>query len=103
MRKKINIFYTTCGNIIDSKKLARTLLSGNKAFCINILKNVESLYLDKGRIKSSSETILIIKTTMNKSHIENFIKNQHPYEIPFITQIVIKDVNDEYLNWASKN
>jgi len=103
MRKKINIFYTTCGKITDSKKLAKILLSENKAVCINILKNVESLYLEEGKIKSSVENILIIKTKLSRLQIENFLKDQHPYEIPFITQIVIKDVNNEYLNWAAKN
>ena len=103
MNSNINIFYTTCSNIAESRKLANHLLSYNKVVCVNIIKNVESLYKDNGEIKKSRELILIVKAMLNKNQIENLIKSIHPYETPFIIKFETKKVNDEYLKWAKIN
>ncbi len=103
MNSNINIFYTTCNSIIESRKLANHLLSYNKVLCVNIIKNVESFYKDNGEIKKSGESILIVKAMLNKNKIENLIKKIHPYEIPFIIKFETKKVNVEYLKWAKKN
>ena len=100
---RINIFYTTCANIKESKKVAKLLLSNKKIICINIIKNVESFYKDDGNLKKSEESILIIKTLLNKNKIEDLLKRIHPYDIPFITQLKNESVNIEYLKWVGKN
>ncbi len=87
----------------ESRKLARSLLNIKDIVCVNIIKNVESFYKDNGRTKKSFESILIIKSLLNKKEVEDLIKNVHPYEIPFITQIQTERVNVEYIKWAKKN
>ncbi len=100
---KVNIFYTTCANARESKKMAKSLLSNKKVICINIIKNVDSFYNDQDDFKKSVESILIIKTLLNKNKIEDLIKSIHPYDIPFITQLKNESVNIEYLKWVRKN
>ena len=103
MNLRINIFYTTCGSLTQSKKLAKAILSDKMVVCVNVVKNVESYYKDNGSLKRSNESILLIKTFHTKKKIENLIKKNHPYEVPFLVQLETKKVNSEYISWALKN
>ena len=103
MNLSINIFYTTCGSAKQSKKLAKAMLSDKMIVCVNVVKNVESYYRDKGSLKKSDESILLIKTFHTKKEIEILIKKKHPYEVPFLVQLETKKVNSEYISWALKN
>ena len=103
MNLSINIFYTTCGSARQSKKLAKAMLSDKLIVCVNIVKNVESYYRDSGFLKKSNESILLIKTFYTKKKIEDLIKKNHPYDIPFLVQLETKKVNSEYILWARKN
>ncbi len=102
MTKKINIFYTTCGNLTDSRKLASKLVSNKKIICVNIIKNVESYYKDFEKVKSESENVMVIKSFFTSKELEKVLLEYHPYTTPFVTQLENKEVNKEYLNWAKK-
>ena len=100
MNLSINIFYTTCGSAKQSKKLVKALLRDKMIVCVNVVKNVESYYRDSGSLKKTNELILIIKTFLSKNKVENLIKNNHPYDTPFVIQLETKKVNRKYLSWA---
>ena len=100
MNKKISIFYTICGPRKDAKSLAKKLIETNKAVCVNLIKNVESFYMENKKIKKADELVLIIKTLNSKKEIFTFIKKNHSYKIPFITKMKNEDVNIDYLMWA---
>ena len=103
MSPSINIFYTTCGSAKQSRQLAKAVLNDKMVVCVNLIKNIESFYKDSGSIKKSNESILIIKTFLSKNKVENLIKKNHPYDIPFLVQLETKKVNSEYILWARKN
>ena len=101
MNKKISMFYTICGSKKSAEMLAIKLIKSDKAICINIIKNVESFYMERKKVKKARELILLIKTMNSKKDISEFIKKNHSYKIPFITKINNKGVNRDYLNWAN--
>ena len=103
MSSSINVFYTTCGPAKQSDQLAKAVLNDKMVVCVNLIKNVESYYKDCGSIKKSNESILIIKTFLSKSEVEDLIKKNHPYDIPFVIQLETKKVNSAYFSWALKN
>ena len=103
MNLNVNIFYTTCGSGKQSQKLAKAMLSDKMIVCINVVENVESYYRDNGYLKKSKESILLIKTFHTKKKMEDLIKKNHPYDIPFLVQLETKKVNSEYILWARKN
>ena len=76
MNLSINIFYTTCGSANQSKKLAKAMLSDKMIVCVNVVKNVESYYRDNGCLKTSNESILLIKTFHTKKKNRKFNKKK---------------------------
>ena len=57
------------------------------------MDEVESFYKEDGLIKTTNESIMIIKTFLSKSKLEKLLMKHHPYDIPFIAKILIDDVN----------
>lgn len=100
MSEKIKIYYTVCANFSDAKKLATSILKKKKAICINIFKEVTSLYLEKNKLKNSKEVAMMIKSFLSKKKIYSFINQNHPYKIPFIVEINTQNNNRKYTNWA---
>lgn len=84
--------------------IAKELITKKFAACINIIKLENSIYLWKGKIETKGEYLLLIKTTENNySIIEKSIKQNHPYEVPEILCIEIKEGHQNYLKWINSS
>ena len=99
MKKKLKIFYTTCANIQDAKKIANFLLKDNDALCVNLIKNIDSFYLENNKIQNEKEVAILIKTCDTKNQIEKKIKKIHKYDVPLIIEIKTGFPNADYLKW----
>lgn len=83
-----------------ANKISKILVENRVASCVNKVSNVESIYWWEGKIESSNEIILLIKTTDNKySDLEELIKKNHPYDVPEIICFEIKKGLNTYLSW----
>jgi periplasmic divalent cation tolerance protein len=102
MKKKFRIFYSTCANIKDGKMIAKFLLKNNMALCVNLIKNIDSFYLEKNKIQSETEVAILIKTCCTKNQIEKFIKKIHKYDVPLIVELKTGLPNKDYLDWFFK-
>ena len=92
---------STVPNEDTAYNLSKILLENKVAACVNIIKDVNSLYWWKETIENSSEIILLIKTTDEKyQEVEDLIKKNHPYEIPEILAFDIKKGFSKYLKWV---
>ena len=99
----MKMYYTTTSDLDNAKRISKIFLNDKKAVCINLIKNVNSFYLDDNSINFSNEIIMIIKTKLKKSEIEKYIKKIHNYEIPLIVEIKLGSPNLDYANWFAKN
>ncbi|MDH5174080.1 MAG: divalent-cation tolerance protein CutA [Elusimicrobiota bacterium] len=99
--KEIVIFITS-GSEAEAKSLAQVLIEEKLAACVNILSGVESLYWWKGKIESSKEWMLVVKTRgeMAKKVIKR-VKEVHSYEVPEVIALPIVQGNKDYLQWIS--
>ena len=99
----MKIYYTTTSDLKNAKTISKKFLNDKKAVCINLIKNVNSFYLNDGSINFANEIIIIIKTNLKKREIEGYIKKIHNYEIPLIVEIKSGLPNYSYANWFAKN
>ena len=81
------------------QKIANKLVRSRLAACVNMTK-ISSVYSWQGKIENSDEFLAIFKTTQkNKTTLKTQIKQTHPYKVPEIAELTIKDLNKAYLQW----
>jgi periplasmic divalent cation tolerance protein len=84
----------------SAKALARALVEGRLAACVNIGAAVESIYHWQGQIETEIEVPVAIKTRqVLYSKVEAAIRKIHPYELPEIVAVPITDAFAAYLDW----
>jgi periplasmic divalent cation tolerance protein len=98
------VVLTTCGNDEDARALARTLVDGRLAACVNTLSNVTSTYRWKGEVQLDRETLLIIKTTASRlDAVEKTIRAQSKYELPELIALPVHAGGADYLAWIRES
>jgi periplasmic divalent cation tolerance protein len=98
---KIKLVYVTFPNLQIAQEIAQKLLIGKLIACANIEK-IESIYEWENEIQNDVEYKAIFKTSKSKlKHIKRFIKENHPYQTPFIAQWTV-NVNKSYGEWIKK-
>jgi periplasmic divalent cation tolerance protein len=96
------IVFTTAGSEEEAKKIARHIVEQQLAACVNIVPKVESVYRWQGKVESSTECLLLIKTTAEKfPNVRNAIRELHSYDLPECIAIMVEDGSEEYLNWIA--
>ena len=79
-----------------ASNLANELIDKKAAVCVNLIENLNSIYVWKGEKISENETLMIIKGKFKKVH--KIFKKSHPYEVFELAKINAK-FNKKYANW----
>jgi periplasmic divalent cation tolerance protein len=96
------IVLSTAGSEDEAHKIARRLVEQQLAACVNILPRIESIYRWQGKLETSREWLLLIKTTAEKfPAVRDAIRELHSYELPECIAISIEDGSPEYLQWLA--
>lgn len=83
--------------------MAEQLVKLKLAACVNILPNVESVYMWQGEVAHTTECKLLIKTKSEKmNEVIQTIKRLHSYEIPEIQVVDVATGNLAYFNWMDE-
>lgn len=91
----------TCKDKDEGKKIARELVNGKQAACVN-LADVESVYRWKGKVEECAECLLIVKTSEEKfEELKKRVKALHSYEVPEIIGVKVGAGDKRYLDWLS--
>ena len=82
--------------------LARALVSGRLAACVNVGAPVESMYHWHGEIETAREVPVVIKTRQALyAAVEAAVAAAHPYELPEIIAVPIIHGLAGYLDWIT--
>ena len=104
MKSEFSLFYTTCPDETTAQKISRQLLEEKLIACSNLFPAVQSQYWWEGRIESSKECVLILKTeTLLKGQLEKRFLKLHPYETPCFIEIRLDSGNSQYLAWLQNS
>ena len=94
------VVLTNCPDDEVADRIARTLVEGGLAACVNRLAPASSIYRWQGAVERATETPLLIKTTRERyAEVEQAIRAMHPYELPEIVALPIGAGFAPYLRW----
>lgn len=100
---KLMLGWTTVPTKEVGKDIAQGLLKERIVASVHIEGPITSLFYWNGELEQAEEYKLTIKFPSGKElEIEQWIKRNHPYELPQWVAISVDHVSMEYQNWATK-
>ena len=101
---KFAVVLVTAPNMKIARVLARAALRARLIACANLIPKIESHYWWRGKIESSAEVLLVLKTQKSKlAALEKLILAQHPYDTPEFIVLPLSAGNKKYLDWLKSN
>jgi len=93
----------TAPNEEAAAKMANDLVSSRLAACVNIIRNIRSIYRWQGKIEDEGEVLMIVKTRRELFQaLETQVRKLHPYTTPEIIAVPIIEGFEGYLDWLKE-
>jgi len=84
-------------------ELARLLVEGRFAACVNVIEKVESFYFWEGKLNRDAESLLLIKTIPSRlESLKEALLAAHPYQVPEVIAVDVTGGNPLYLSWVAE-
>ena len=98
------IILTTAGSQEEAGKIAHALVERRLAACVNIVPQIESVYRWQGKMETTQEWLLLIKTQVELyERIRDVIQELHSYDLPECIMLEVTAGSKEYLEWIAQN
>ncbi|HKU27115.1 MAG TPA: divalent-cation tolerance protein CutA [Candidatus Sulfotelmatobacter sp.] len=98
------IVLSTAGSQEEAHKIAHFIVEHHLAACVNIVPHIESIYRWQGKMESSTEWLLLIKTTQEKfPAVRDAVGRLHSYDLPECVVLAIEDGSAPYLEWIAES
>lgn len=96
----VRLVLTTTSNADEAALLARTLVEERLAACATLIPTVESIYHWEGQVETSSEALLLLKTSLEQlAPLESRLRELHSYQVPEFLVLPIESGSPAYLEW----
>lgn len=96
------IALTTAASAEEAARLARHLVEGKLAACVNIIGGVNSVYRWKEQVEESAEVLLVIKTSADRlAAVEEALRSLSSYELPEFLVLGIEGGSRAYMGWLA--
>jgi periplasmic divalent cation tolerance protein len=98
----IRFVYMTAGSLEEARRIGRELVSARLAACVNILPQMNSIYVWEGKLNEDAEVVLIAKTTVGRiPELVSKVKSLHSYSVPCIVSLAVEDGHPPFLEWIA--
>lgn len=97
------VVYITAPNEEEAAKISKTLVEEKHAGCINIVKNMRSIYNWQGKVEDEAEVLMIVKTQRHLfESLKSRVKELHSYTVPEIIAMPVIEGSEDYLRWLKE-
>ncbi len=98
------VVLSTCATEEEAGRIARLLVDGRLAACVNVVPGLRSYYRWKGAVENSDEFLLVIKSARGLfGALSSALEKAHSYEVPEVIALPIVDGSAGYLGWLDEN
>jgi periplasmic divalent cation tolerance protein len=99
------VVLVTCASLTEARRITRAVVGARLAACVNILPGaVTSVYRWKGKVESSRERLLLIKTSRKRlAKLQATVERLHSYDVPEFIALPIVAGSRAYLAWLDEN
>lgn len=97
------VVFITASTEDEAANIAKALVEARLAGCVNIIKNIRSIYSWEGKIEDEAEVLMIVKT--RKALIDSLVKKVkelHSYTVPEIIALPVVEGSEDYLEWLKE-
>lgn len=99
---KTSFIYMTTKDKAEARDIGRYLVESRLAACVNILDQMNAMYIWQGEFQDDQEAVMIAKTTQDKvPELIEAVKARHSYEVPCIVALPIVDGSPDFLKWIA--
>lgn len=97
------VVFMTASNEDEASKIAKALVEGRLAGCVNIIRNIRSIYAWQGKIEDETEVLMVAKTQRNLfDKLSRRVKELHSYTVPEIIAMPVIEGSEDYLKWLNE-
>ena len=94
------VVFVTASNEDEAAKISRALVESKLAGCVNIIRNIRSIYSWQGKIEDEPEVLMIAKTRKPLlDALVKKVKELHSYTVPEIIAFPVIAGSEDYLKW----
>lgn len=102
MPKQAMVVLSTAPDEAVAAQLARALVEGKLAACVNIVGGMRSLYWWDGALHDDAEVLLLCKTDGERlDELTRTLTELHPYDCPEVVALPVAGGNAAYLSWIT--
>jgi periplasmic divalent cation tolerance protein len=84
--------------------LARALVEGRVAACVNVVPGVRSVYRWNGAVEEADEAMLVIKVDAARAaSLPERVAELHPHDVPEVLVFEVAEGLPAYLSWVIEN
>ena len=88
----------------EASKAAEAIVGSRLAACANISEVSSFYWWDGAVVRDEREQIVIFKTTSHrKDDLKDEISRTHPYDVPEIAEVHVRDINGPYMRWLASS
>jgi len=98
------VILITAASKFEARRIAKSLIENKLAACVNILGEIESLFIWKSKVDTAKEVLLVVKSRKeNLNKIIKLVKSLHSYDVPEIIALPIVGGSKTYLDWIDES
>ena len=91
------VCFATASSSEEAERIARALVEGGAAPCVNVVPGIVSVYAWKGAISRDGEWLMIIKSRRDRFPlVRDIIEANHSYEVPEVIAVPLADLSRTY-------
>jgi len=101
MKSRFAVVLVTVPDLKTGRRLAQSALAARLIACANLVPRIESHYWWRGKIETSTEVLMVMKTTTARlAALEKLILTKHPYDTAEFLVLPLTHGNRRYLDWV---